>query len=141
MSCRPNLQRSSRSWKNSGSFALSRVRSTRMSLAVESSRGFSYFSRRARFPLQEQFREAVFLGPVIDGRCPGPDLPLGIGEDDAALAPLGFQSVDHRGLDPGLPSGSGREPILQPETGDVLKVCGIVRHHGQVIDEGCRPDQ
>jgi hypothetical protein len=38
--------------------------------------------------------------------------------DDQSLILHEIQSVDHPGLDYGLPSGSGREPILQSETGD-----------------------
>ena len=35
---------------------------------------------------------------------------------------------------PGTPSG--REPIFQPETRDVLKISRVVCHKGQIVDQG-----
>ncbi len=47
-----------------------------------------------------------------------------------------IEIVDQRGLDHEVPVGSGLEPILQPEAGDVLEVGGVVGDEGQVVDQG-----
>ena len=38
-------------------------------------------------------------------------------------------------------TASGSQPVFEAQAGDVPKVLGIVRHHGQVVDEACRPDE
>jgi len=36
--------------------------------------------------------EPALLGPALDGPCPGPDHPLGIGEDDEFFGLEGIQN-------------------------------------------------
>jgi hypothetical protein len=54
---------------------------------------------------------------------------------DQLLALQRFEIVDQPGLDHEVPVGSRLEPILQPETGDVLEVGGVVGDEGQVVDQ------
>ena len=51
---------------------------------------------KGEVPAAKQHGEPVLLGPAIDGPCPGPDHPLGIGEDDEVLALQGIErSITH----------------------------------------------
>ena len=97
-------------------------------------------SPKGEIPAAKKHGEPVLLGPTIDGPSPGTDHPLRIGENEQFLAFQRVKAVNHPGLDHALLFGSGREPILQPETGDVLEVGRVVCHHGEVMHEGGRAD-
>jgi hypothetical protein len=69
-----------------------------------------------------RFREKLERQAIIaDGHS--------VDENERFLALQRVEALNHPGLDHWLFFGSGRQPIFKSETGDALKVPGIMRHH------------
>jgi hypothetical protein len=96
--------------------------------------------RQGKVPAAKQHGETALLGSSIDSPCPGPVHSLRIGGDDEAFVFQGIEAVDHSFIDHRV-TVSGREPVLQPETRDVLEISGVMGYEGQVVNESHRGDQ
>jgi hypothetical protein len=80
--------------------------------------------------------------PDPDGPWPDPDGPELRGARPASVcrpSSAGRGSFTHDSIIR-LRGGSGREPVLQPESGDIPKISRIVCHEGQIVDQGNRSD-
>src|SRR5271157_2283790 len=131
------LQCASRSGSKRGSFALSRVRSTRISLAVGSSRRFSYISRRARFPLQNSTVNPFSLAQPSTA-CAPPRIIRWGSVRMMSFSPLRGLSLSMTHCSSIGCTASGSEPVIEPQAGDVLEIRRVVRHQCQVVDKGHR---
>ena len=123
-------------WVEEGSFALSWVRSTRISLAVGSSRRFSYISRRARFPLQNNTVNPFSFAQPSTARAPARIIRWGsarmmsfsLFRGLGGRSPIALASVaPHQGV-----SQSSRRKL------GVLEVRRVVGNHCQVVDKSHR---